>query len=466
MLFVYNFEKNQIEFPNLPFLTWISTKNNKNIDLLDSKNKIDTIFIDEHSVEKFIYEISSSDSLPKSYLVSPENNVYYSTDTTNKVFYVLRKDQKRAWWVVHFPMFGKWEIVIDNPELLDSTRLFQFSAKIPPTLSVNNIIDSVIVIWNKIEEGKYEFFIDDDTTGFDGIYIGSSLGQNQKFTYTIPDTLNYCEFYVYYYFFDNDGNFREKKYLNEHLINPKPKLKIPLILKAIFNPFTNNTTIRWTCANDPNRVGFVLLTSDVNNRDSVLEVLPPEATETSILSDLTGKLVKLFAIDSDHNRSCITEKVVESLGITFEDCDIKLKPKQFKFINIPASNRGTVIRIDVDSFKIVGEYYTYPNGQGNPSRTTVDALGNVWVGNRNDNCGATKIALVVGGTRCDSLGRPNPNGLYLKPPFDWVSVGDWRKLDRNKDGLIKTSRGLLDTLPWKEKNAPDDELIVFNKLFN
>jgi hypothetical protein len=41
----------------------------------------------------------------------------------------------------------------------------------------------------------------------------------------------------------------------------------------------------------------------------------------------------------------------------------------FPFINVAASNRGTILRIDVNTGAIIGEYYTSPHGMGkNPSR--------------------------------------------------------------------------------------------------
>ena len=135
----------------------------------------------------------------------------------------------------------------------------------------------------------------------------------------------------------------------------------------------------------------------------------------------------------------------------------------FPFINVAASGRGTMVRINTETGAIIGEYRTAPNGYGlNPSRTTVDKLGNVWIGNRDEQGGLTdpgglgsvahgsavKIGLVVGGTRMDALGAPDAGGQYLHPPFDYNTC-----IDRNGDGLIKTSRGLGDILAW---NAATD----------
>lgn len=121
--------------------------------------------------------------------------------------------------------------------------------------------------------------------------------------------------------------------------------------------------------------------------------------------------------------------------------------KPFPFVNIACSGRGTIVRIDVNSGAILGEYLTAPDGMGrNPSRTTVDKLGNVWVANRAEAGGGkgsvTRVALVIGGTRCDADGTPNAAGQYLKPPFQYNTA-----VDRNGDGLIKTSFGLANIVP-------------------
>ncbi len=126
------------------------------------------------------------------------------------------------------------------------------------------------------------------------------------------------------------------------------------------------------------------------------------------------------------------------------------------YIVVACSGRGTVVRIDTRTGAVLGEYQSAPDGRGrNPSRTTVDLIGNAWIGNRDESSGskgsAIKIGLVVGGTRCDSDGTPNPNGDYLKPPFEYNTC-----IDKDGDGLIKTSRGLGDIRSWSNTDGADD----------
>jgi hypothetical protein len=121
------------------------------------------------------------------------------------------------------------------------------------------------------------------------------------------------------------------------------------------------------------------------------------------------------------------------------------------FIFVPASGRGTILRVDVETGAIVGEYRSAPQGMGqDPSRTTVDSQGNCWAGNRaRDILGlqgsVVKIGIVIGGTRVNASGVPDPNGQYLAPPYDYNTC-----VDRDGDGLIRTSRGLGDVLGWPD----------------
>lgn len=139
-----------------------------------------------------------------------------------------------------------------------------------------------------------------------------------------------------------------------------------------------------------------------------------------------------------------------------DQLELNRETEPFPFITLSASDRGTIVRIDTRTGEIIGEYWSAPNGRGrNPSRTSVDLYGNVWTGNRNeasDGKGSViKIGLVVGGTRCDADSTPNPAGQYLAPPFEYNTC-----VDRNGDGLIKTSRGLGNILSWSNSGGADN----------
>jgi len=163
---------------------------------------------------------------------------------------------------------------------------------------------------------------------------------------------------------------------------------------------------------------------------------------STVDADFAGNLVNLNHDDPAHNQLQLNKVTTP-----------------FPFINIACSGRGTIARVNTETGQVLGEYWTAPNGMGrNPSRTTVDLYGNVWCTNRDEaggNAGSVvKVGLVIGGTRGiknpDGSFTPDPNGEYLKAPFQYNTCAD-----RDADGLIHTSRGLGNILAWTNAGGAD-----------
>ena len=154
-------------------------------------------------------------------------------------------------------------------------------------------------------------------------------------------------------------------------------------------------------------------------------------------------------------------------------------PHSSTFLWIANTQRGTMARVDASTGAVLGEYRTAPLGRNrNPSRTAIDALGNVWTANRGEvttNRGSVvKIGLVLGGTRvtrqADGSVVANPLGEYLAPPFILCTA-----VDRDGDGLIRTSRGLGHILDWADvtdgeggmdgvvQDAADECILVYQR---
>lgn len=122
----------------------------------------------------------------------------------------------------------------------------------------------------------------------------------------------------------------------------------------------------------------------------------------------------------------------------------------FNHIWVALSGRGTAVRIDtnfVDSNgrvtlaesaagagAVLGEYYTAPNGRfRNPSRTTVDQNGDVWVGNRDESTGGLGSVAKI---------SANPAGT--------TSSGIWN--DNSNNGAVST----FNALPWTNTGNADN----------
>ncbi len=112
----------------------------------------------------------------------------------------------------------------------------------------------------------------------------------------------------------------------------------------------------------------------------------------------------------------------------------------FNFIWIAASARGTIIKINTDTGAILGEYRSAPDGMArNPSRTTVDANGNVWASNRNE-AGVVAAGAIAPGVPAAGGGMGSVLRIGLKENNQCQ--------DRNGNGVIDTSTGLSDIKAW------------------
>lgn len=162
----------------------------------------------------------------------------------------------------------------------------------------------------------------------------------------------------------------------------------------------------------------------------------------------------LYTLDADFDRGTLQD--VNHDAPNNDQLQLDRSTVFFPYVNVAASARGTMVRIDVNTGQIVGEWASAPNGRGrNPSRTTVDKFGSTWLSNRDENAGGrgsvTRIGVIQGGTRVNADGTANPAGDYLKGPFAYNKC-----VDRNQDGLIATSRGLGDIRPWTNAGGADD----------
>ena len=182
---------------------------------------------------------------------------------------------------------------------------------------------------------------------------------------------------------------------------------------------------------------------DTGNNDAI----PDDELDLDNDGNITEEIPYDFALNNRKFNIVVDKGAYETTAVEMES---------LPYVVVACSARGSIVRIDTRDGTIVGEYWSAPNGRGrNPSRTTVDLLGNVWVGNRDESSNGKgsviKIGLIIGGTRCNSDGQSNPSGDYLKPPFEYNTC-----IDRNNDGLIKTSRGLGDIRSWLNTGGVDD----------
>ena len=152
-------------------------------------------------------------------------------------------------------------------------------------------------------------------------------------------------------------------------------------------------------------------------KGAVAGAAPPPAAAA------VGGRSRIYTLDADFDEgaySNVVHKVPDQLQL-----DDTTTP--FNFMWVAVSTKGTIVKIDTETGKVLGEYRSAPAGQPtDPSRTTVDKSGNVWAGNR-------------GGNSVIHIGL----------------VENHQCVDRNGNGRIDTSTGLGDVLGWANAGGAD-----------
>lgn len=145
-------------------------------------------------------------------------------------------------------------------------------------------------------------------------------------------------------------------------------------------------------------------------------LLPPRAAAL-------GGRSRIYTLNADFDEgaySNVVHKIPDQLQL-----DDTTTP--FNFMWAAVSTKGTIVKIDTETGKVLGEFRTAPAGQPlDPSRTTVDKSGNVWATNR-----AGQSVIHVG------------------------LVENHQCVDRDGNGRIDTSSGLGDVLSWDNAGGVD-----------
>ncbi|WP_417912520.1 PKD domain-containing protein [Candidatus Electronema sp. TJ] len=165
--------------------------------------------------------------------------------------------------------------------------------------------------------------------------------------------------------------------------------------------------------------------------------LPASRLAAALACLLPGQLVLAaaglpdgeFTLDADFDKGA-SINVVHDPSHDQLQLDDTMKP--FDFIWIAVSTKGTVVKVDTKTGQVLAEYRTAPDRMGkDPSRTTVDKNGNVWVTNRAE-----------GG---DGMGSIVHIGLKE----------NGQCVDRNGNGVIDTSTGQGDVRGWGNAGNAD-----------
>ena len=135
---------------------------------------------------------------------------------------------------------------------------------------------------------------------------------------------------------------------------------------------------------------------------------------------------KVYSLDEDFDLGSLVS--VHHDPPTHDQLQLGTEGSTFPFLWVALSARGSIAKIDVETGTVLGEYRTNPDDHdmSNPSRTTVALDGSVWVANRDD-------------SSVTHIGLPELSQC----------------IDKNGNGVIDTSAGYGDVLPWPNPGRVD-----------
>ncbi len=173
----------------------------------------------------------------------------------------------------------------------------------------------------------------------------------------------------------------------------------------------------------------------------VLKFFPLAGASIIALSTAANANSFVFTDDADWDQGSYAST---NSGPPGADDQVQLNPgitTNFNFLWVAASGRDSAILIDTNhqdadgrvtlaesaagNGAVIGEYYTRPNGRGgNPSRTTVDLNGDVWIGNRNESSGGEGSVVKISSS--PAAGGTTSDGEWNGSTFDrlnWSNAG-------------------------------------------
>lgn len=161
-----------------------------------------------------------------------------------------------------------------------------------------------------------------------------------------------------------------------------------------------------------------------------------------LAAQTTNGQSRTYTSDADFLEGVLNNTVVDTDALRLDDTT-----EPFGFIWVAVSSKGTVVKIDTETGLILGEYYTSPGGIfRDPSRTTVDPDGNVWLTNRQE----------YGYVPAGAAGAGWPTSYRQMGSFVKIGLAEnGQCIDRNGNGVIDTSTGQNDLRAWTNAGSAD-----------
>lgn len=267
----------------------------------------DTIIVDG-SMSRVFVMISGSSTAPVSALIDPSGTTHSATSADSSVRRFSTPGNEMVQWTLVDPEPGNWVLEITDPKAGDDVEVMVQRTTRPFTIDATQTGREITVTWDHAgsgDQGEVRVFLDENGTGFDGIYLGKANEQTGEFVYTVPDGLSECTYHVYAQRFAA-GEQDVQAYATSTIVVDNGGVPQPVNVSAVSNN-AGKTTVAWTVPPGSAISGFHISTRDANGNEEL--VASARSDERRVEVDITGhetKSIVVRSFDDQGARSCPT----------------------------------------------------------------------------------------------------------------------------------------------------------------
>lgn len=262
-------------------------------------------FVIPENTNLAVISVEGIGSMPISEITLPDGTIIKPNNLNADIEYDEASNENKLFWTLYTPKSGKWSIT--NQNSTDMVTVNIFNRKTDFNVDAQLETSSLKVSWNienMTENDIVEIYIDDNSDGYDGSYVGEAKANEGVFNLDYSNLPNECSFNVYATVIKDEMMMGD--YADNNLANPNITVATPTITSAVYNDFTGKIKVSWVPLYDENIAGYFIKISDNDKEKTLGMAYPEESYFESDLAEFTSGSINVIAYTNDNLFSCET----------------------------------------------------------------------------------------------------------------------------------------------------------------
>lgn len=279
----------------------------KNPRFLNSSRQ-DTIPVSD-DMRMLIVRIKSDSTFPISKLINPNGVEFIETNQDTTVAYNETPSDSLGFWLLKEPIEGDWIIEFINSSEADTIDVFAFYNESIRSIEISQNDQDITLSWdttNASNTAEYKIYIDNDNSGYDGLYVGSSFENIGLKLVSLNEKLSSCQ---YYFYIIKDNNYMiTRKYLDTLISFDKIDIQAPEGLFLSGASVIDSVVINWNQSTSQNIAGYILkhfMGNYNNTKDSIIAYISASDSKYTIsVESMIGEYYYIQAYNDSGDVSC------------------------------------------------------------------------------------------------------------------------------------------------------------------